>query len=205
MKNIMTNQQDHDCHASPEDGCAGCVTLSKEIITEEELTDMFGEGGKEEVKEYYSTPSPQPEGTVEGIFSKCCSSQVRKYYNTRAPGREEEFICNACDKECDFYEPSPQPDWDYGNEFRIKFPVMQEASIFEHLKQREEMGEWVSKILSSYRDQVVKELEGMKKICEECGVIENSKTHLDYPDHTDRERGYNKALSDSLARIKKLQ
>lgn len=24
-----------------------------EIITEDELTDMFGEGGKEEVKEYY--------------------------------------------------------------------------------------------------------------------------------------------------------
>ena len=27
--------------------------INEEIISEEELTDMFGEGGKEEVKEYY--------------------------------------------------------------------------------------------------------------------------------------------------------
>ena len=27
---------------------------AKEIISENELTDMFGEGGKEEVKEFYS-------------------------------------------------------------------------------------------------------------------------------------------------------
>jgi hypothetical protein len=26
-----------------------------EIISEEEMTDMFGEGGKEEVKEYYES------------------------------------------------------------------------------------------------------------------------------------------------------
>jgi len=37
-----------------------------QVITEDELTDMFGEGGKEEVKEYYASAnealSPKPKG-----------------------------------------------------------------------------------------------------------------------------------------------
>lgn len=43
------------------------------IITEEELTDMFGEGGKEEVKEAFTTPCKHDrrrsdaQGTVECI------------------------------------------------------------------------------------------------------------------------------------------
>lgn len=41
---------------------------------------------------------------IAEIKSKCCNADVNKYYNTREPGREEEFICCQCDKECDFYE-----------------------------------------------------------------------------------------------------
>ena len=33
----------------------------------------------------------------------------------------------------------------------------------------------------------IAELEGMLKVCRLCGVIENSRTHLDEPNHTDRE------------------
>ena len=47
------------------------------------------------------------EEKIDGIVSKCCYAGVHKYYNSRCPGKEEEFICNKCDKECDFEENTP--------------------------------------------------------------------------------------------------
>lgn len=51
--------------------------MTKEIINENELTDMFGEGGKEEVKEFYGEPTPDQENkydawkeTHDSIYNK---------------------------------------------------------------------------------------------------------------------------------------
>ncbi len=51
-----------------------------DIITEEELTDMFGEGGKEEVKDYYAH---------EKIKEECCHLWKYKPVGNR--------ICSRCD------------------------------------------------------------------------------------------------------------
>jgi len=56
-------------------------STAKSIITEEELTDMFGEGGKEEVKEHYEDYEEnlcrKPHNNGEGIES-CLECQIIK-------------------------------------------------------------------------------------------------------------------------------
>ena len=47
--------------------------------------------------------------------------------------------------------PQSPDEWDYANEFRLKFPVLDESPIVEHLAQRKEMTLWVQTLLSQQR------------------------------------------------------
>ena len=57
--------------------------MEKEIINEEELTDMFGEGGKEEVKEFYEEGDCQkcgePLNNAEGTLCFECKVSEAEY------------------------------------------------------------------------------------------------------------------------------
>ena len=79
--------------------CPNCISRiraeeAKVDSLEEELTDMFGEGGKEEVKEYYGEPTPEQENKYDAL-----KEQGDEGYDS---GREMELIESPKD-EPEFY------------------------------------------------------------------------------------------------------
>lgn len=104
-------------------------------------------------------------------------------------------ICTKCES-----TPSPQPDW--VKEFEkldLKFLTL--ISFFSNSKNLhseiindfETIKSFISKTLSSYRDQVVKELQELENKWARPGVWKES-----------YRAGYNNAISDSLTRIKQI-
>ena len=65
---------------------------------------------------------------TSGIKSKCCNSPVLESWNKRNAGNEQEFWCEKCDKECEFYTISKstlQTIRDKGEkEFDDKFTII---------------------------------------------------------------------------------
>ncbi len=98
-----------------------------------------------------------------GIKSVCCNSDVSKYYNTRAPGKEEEFICIKCGKECDFYEVGSQEtnkEWEVQFDEKIKdifFPYGGDSYDFD----AEAVKQFISQLLSQkdteWKEKIEKE------------------------------------------------
>ena len=72
----LCNQQ---CLDNKNNVCSKCSTSGQEYNNMEEImTDMFGEGGKEEVKEAFATPK-EPEWKEEGISER--RSKIKKVIN----------------------------------------------------------------------------------------------------------------------------
>lgn len=104
---------------------------------------------------------------IEGIKSKCCNARVCKYYDRRSPGNEEQFLCEACDEICEFYEvkektPQPNNDWEgreeiakviYSKELKNPLKVLEIEAIIKKEKEKsylegqqqtiKDVGEWI--------------------------------------------------------------
>lgn len=115
-------------------------------------------------------------------------------------------ICTKCES-----TPSPQPDW--VKEFEkldLKFLTL--ISFFSNSKNLhseiindfETIKSFISKTLSSYRDQVVKELEGMKK-GDGCCHDQDGACYAGKYENQLCDASYDIAISDSIAILKKLQ
>lgn len=140
--------------------------------------------------------------SIDGVKSKCCNADVHRYYNSRRPGYEEEFMCDKCGKEYDFYETNNRirEEWRsqiniiYGQIMRSAIGSQRPVSINEAKKF---LIEFIAELLKSQREEIINKIEEYKR-------------PLDYykqsmSDMTQKERDnyfYNLSIQDIIDLIK---
>jgi len=157
------------------------------IVSEDELTDMFGEGGKEEVKEFYN----QPQESKEKIPCSC----------PKGGEYDDGTICDKCDGTEYVYPNKPQPPTDEGWEIDIQSDL--DRGVFGMICSNEQtFKDYVYPIFRKIRREAIEETEkdNYWKPCIGCSDGHSSfwKTVIESPQWKEWEKEISHRVSEHI-------